>query len=179
MKIALFVGRITLQKGPDYFLRAAKRVLDTLPRVRFVIAGSGDMEWQMMREAASLGISDKVIFTGFLRGRELDALYQMADLFVMPSVSEPFGLTALEAVRNGTPVILSKQSGVSEVLNHCVKVDFWDIEAMADAIVSVLGHGSLSETMRDNASRELPAVSWDRAADSCINIYKNVIALSG
>src|SRR3989344_5649786 len=147
-KIVLFVGRITLQKGPDYFLRAAKRVLDVCPDTRFVIAGSGDMEWQVLREAAWLGISDKVMFAGFVRGEELTGLYRAADLFVMPSVSEPFGLTALEAVRNGTPVILSKQSGVSEVIQHAIKVDFWDIDAMADAIAGGLYHKSLGDTLR-------------------------------
>src|SRR3989344_4528008 len=112
-KIVLFVGRITLQKGPDYFVRAAKRVLEVEPKVYFIIAGSGDMEGQTLREAAALGIADRVIFTGFLRGPELDALYQSADLYVLPSVSEPFGITPLESLVNGTPVIISYQSGVA------------------------------------------------------------------
>ena len=174
-KIVLFVGRITLQKGPDYFLRAAKRVLEVYSNVRFVVAGSGDMEQQMIREAAWLEISDKVIFAGFLRGGELDSLYQMADLYVMPSVSEPFGLTALEAAKNGTPAIISKQSGVSEVLQHVIKIDFWDTEAIADAIVGVLCHVPLRETMRENANREIEGVSWHRAAEACIGIYRQLL----
>ncbi len=177
-KIVLFVGRITLQKGPDYFLRAAKRVLDMYPDVWFVIAGSGDMERQMMGEAAWLGISDKVIFAGFLRGRELDAMYQVADLYIMPSVSEPFGLTALEAVKNGTPAIISKQAGVSEVLNHAIKVDFWDTDAMADSIIGVLYNSPLRDTMRENARREIALVSWEKAAKACIGIYKQLLVSS-
>lgn len=174
-KLVLFVGRLTLQKGPDYLLRAAKRVLEVCPDARFVIAGSGDMEQQIIREAAWLGISDKVIFAGFLRGDELNALYKIADLFIMPSVSEPFGLTALEAVKNGTPAIISKQSGVSEVLQHVIKVDFWDIDTMADSIVSVLYHAPLRETMRDNANREIGHISWFKAADACISLYKQLL----
>lgn len=174
-KIVLFLGRITLQKGPDYFLRAAKRVLEIYPDVYFVIAGSGDMERQIMRETASLGISNRVIFAGFVRGNELTALYRNSDLYVMPSVSEPFGLTALEAVQNGTPVIVSKQSGVSEVVNHCVKVDFWDIDAIADAIVGILYHRPLRRTMRENASRELRRISWQKAALACIAIYIGLV----
>jgi glycosyltransferase involved in cell wall biosynthesis len=174
-KIALFVGRITLQKGPDYFLRAAKRVLEYHPDVYFVIAGSGDMEWQAMREAAWLGISNKVIFAGFLRGDELDGLYRTADVFVMPSVSEPFGLTALEAVGHGTPVILSKQSGVSEVIQHAIKVDFWDTDAMANAISGVLYHEPLRSTMRENASRALKGMNWGHAAALVITLYKQLL----
>src|SRR3989344_40094 len=174
-KIVLFVGRLTLQKGPDYFLRAARRVLEVYPDVYFVIAGSGDMEWQIMREAAWLGISDKVIFAGFLRGPELEGLYRAADLYVMTSVSEPFGLTALEAMRNGTPVILSKQSGVSEVVHNALKVDFWDIDAIADAIVGTLFHKPLAAEMRENASKELPSLSWKHAARACITIYKQLL----
>jgi len=173
-KIVLFVGRVTLQKGPDYFLRAAAHVLAYSRDVCFVIAGSGDMEQQIIQEAAALGISDKVIFAGFLREGELDAMYRTADLFVMPSVSEPFGLTALEAVQNGTPVILSKQSGVSEVVAHSLKVDFWDIDAMADAIIAVLSYPPLQDTMRNNARQELHAITWQHAAKSCINIYQQL-----
>jgi len=171
MNIVLFVGRITLQKGLEYLLYAAKRVLEHRPNTLFVIAGSGDMTEQMMRLTAELSISKNVLYTGFLRGEELEYAYSAADLFVMPSVSEPFGLTALEAIENGTPVILSKQSGVSEVTNHALRVDFWDSEAMADKIISVLSHSSLSTELRKNAHKELPRISWSLAADKCRAIY--------
>ncbi|MDO8492678.1 MAG: glycosyltransferase family 4 protein, partial [bacterium] len=136
-KIVLFAGRITLQKGPDYFIRAAKRVLEYNPKVIFLVVGSGDMERQVMQEAAYYKIADKVLFTGFLRGDDLAESYDIADLYVMPSVSEPFGITPLESMRVGTPVIISKQSGVSEVVHHALKVDFWDTEEMANKILSV------------------------------------------
>ncbi len=175
-KIVLFVGRITLQKGPDYFVRAAAKLSRLYPDTYFVFAGSGDMETQIMREVAGLGLSDRVIFAGFLRGADLEALYRAADLFVMPSISEPFGLTALEAIQNGTPAVLSKQSGVSEVIQHALKVDFWDTDAMVNAIAGVLEYRSLTETLRENASRELPFVSWQRAAQACISIYQQLLA---
>lgn len=175
-KIVLFVGRITIQKGPDYFLRAAKRVLEHRTDVMFVVAGSGDMEWQVIREAAWLGISDKVIFAGFLRGKELDGLYRAADIFVMPSVSEPFGLTALEAIQSGTPVIMSRQSGVSEVVKNALKIDFWDVDAIADSVIGVLRHKHLSEVMCENASKELSSVSWKRAAQTCLSLYKSLLS---
>src|SRR6185436_11063838 len=131
-KIVLFLGRITMQKGPEYFVRAAARVLEKIENVRFVMAGSGDMAVRMIEEAAHLGIGHRFTFTGFLRGRDVDRVFQMADCYVMPSVSEPFGIAPLEAMRNDVPVIISKQSGVSEVLTHALKVDFWDIDEMAN-----------------------------------------------
>jgi glycosyltransferase involved in cell wall biosynthesis len=175
MNIVLFVGRITLQKGLEYLLYAAKRVIEHRPNTLFVIAGSGDMIEQMMRLTADLSISKNVLYAGFLRGEELDYAYAAADLFVMPSVSEPFGLTALEAIKNGTPVILSKQSGVSEVVNHALRVDFWDSEAMADKIISVLSHQSLRTELRINAQRELSRVSWSSAANKCRAIYSMLV----
>lgn len=175
-KVVLFVGRITLQKGPDYFLRAARTVLDYYPDVHFVMAGSGDMQNQIIRQAVDLGISDKITFAGFLRGRELDEIYKAADLYVMPSVSEPFGITALEAVRNGTPVLISKQSGASEVIKNAIKVDFWDVEEMANDIVCALFHRSLRETLRENAWSELSNVTWRKAAEKCVSIYKNLVS---
>lgn len=173
-KIVLFLGRITLQKGPDYFLYAAKKVLDYNPNVRFIIAGSGDMERFAIEKAAELGIADKVLFAGFLNGADVDRVYKMADLYVMPSVSEPFGLTPLEAIRNDVPVLISKQSGVSEVLNHCLKVDFWDVNEMANKILGVLNYRSLSESLKENASLELKKFSWDEPARKCIEVYKRV-----
>src|SRR3989338_6993847 len=127
-KTVLYLGRITIQKGPDHFLRAAKKVLEQEPNTRFIIAGTGDMEKQTIELAVDLGIANKVFFAGFINQERLDSIYKMANLYVMPSVSEPFGITPLEAMRNETPVLISKQSGVSEVLNHCLKVDFWDID---------------------------------------------------
>jgi len=170
-KIVLFVGRITIQKGPEYFVRAAKKVLERYPNALFIVSGSGDMERQMMTEGAYLGISDRVIFTGFLRGDDLIALYQAADLFVMPSVSEPFGITPLESIINGTPVIVSKQSGVSEVLSHALKVDFWDTDEMANKILSVLQNDSLKETLRENGHKEIKKVNWNSAAKKCVAVY--------
>jgi len=173
-KIVLFAGRITLQKGPDYFIQAAKKVLDFEQNVLFVMAGSGDMEYKMMQETATLGISDKFIFTGFLRGSELSHIFKMADLFVMPSVSEPFGIAALESIINGTPVIVSKQSGVSEVVTNALKVDFWDIDEMANKILSVIRHDSLQSTLSENGGNEVKVFSWDMAAAECLDIYITV-----
>jgi glycosyltransferase involved in cell wall biosynthesis len=173
-KIVLFVGRITLQKGPDYFISAAKRVLEFRPDTLFVVSGSGDMERQMIRQAADFGIGDKVIFAGFLRGDELNALYQSADLYVMPSISEPFGITPLESLANGTPALISKQSGVSEVLNHVLKTDFWDTEDMADKIISVLDNRVLYENLRENGEREAEKNSWGNAAMKCFSIYRRL-----
>jgi len=176
-KLVLFVGRITRQKGPDYFLRAAKKVLEHNPNVVFVIAGSGDMENQIIRESVELGISDKVLFTGFLRGNELDAIYQSADLFVMPSVSEPFGLTALESVTHGTPVIVSKQSGVSETLHAALTVNFWDTDEMAEKMLAVLGYDSLHECMSCEGLGEVSKISWESAANKCTAIYQSLLHL--
>jgi len=175
-KIVLFVGRITLQKGPDYFIQAAKRVLEFRPDTLFVVSGSGDMERQMIRQAAEAGMGDKVIFAGFLRGDELNGIYQSADLYVMPSVSEPFGITPLESLANGTPVLISKQSGVSEVLTHALKTDFWDTEDMADKIISVLDHRPLYESLRENGGREVEKNSWRNAALKCLGVYQRLSA---
>ena len=173
-KIVLFVGRITVQKGPDYFIAAAKKVLQYEKDVIFIISGSGDMQGQVMNQAASLGISDKIMFAGFLRNDELNQAYRAADLYVMPSVSEPFGITPLEAIANGTPVIISKQSGVSEVLKHALKVDFWDIDEMANKIVCILRHKSLRECLKENSFKEIMKHTWKRAAEKCMMIYKRV-----
>ena len=175
-KLVLFVGRITLQKGPDYFLQAARRVLDFEPQVSCVVGGSGDMEEQVIGQAAALGLGTHFVFAGFLRGTELDALYQAADLFVMPSVSEPFGLTPLEALANGAPVLVSRQSGVSEVLRHALKVDFWDTEEMANQIIAVLRHPPLQRTLARYGEHDARHTTWSAAALKCLNIYR---ALAG
>ena len=173
--IVLFVGRITLQKGPDYFLRAAKRVLDHRPNTVFVISGSGDMERQIIQEAAYMGIGEKVLFVGFLRGETLARMYKLADLVIMPSVSEPFGIVPLEAAANGTPVIISKQSGVSETLSHALKVDFWDTDEMANQVINVLNHSSLQETMRAGSLREVGGIVWKKAAEKVQRVYAKIV----
>jgi glycosyltransferase involved in cell wall biosynthesis len=175
-KIVLFLGRITMQKGPEYFIRAAKRVIEKDSRVKFVVAGSGDMAVRMIEEAAALGIGHKVLFTGFLRGRDVDRVFRMADCYVMPSVSEPFGIAPLEAMRNDVPVIVSKQSGVSEVLTHCLKVDFWDTDEMANKIVAVLRYPPLGQTLREHGRFEVRGLKWSGAADKCVKAYGRAIA---
>lgn len=174
-KVVLFLGRITLQKGPDYFVYAAKKCLEFDPNIKFVVAGSGDMEPFMIDKAAELGIGDKMLFTGFLRGKDIDRAYQMADVYVMPSVSEPFGITPLEAMRNNTPVIISKQSGVSEVINHCLKVDFWDIETMANQILGLLHYKEARDELEKHGSLEVKKFDWNIPARKCIDVYNKVI----
>lgn len=172
--IVLFLGRITLQKGPDYFIHAAKRVLEHNPKVMFIMSGSGDMERSMMDLAASLGIAQNVLFTGFLQGDDRYQAYAAADLFIMPSVSEPFGITPLEAMRLGTPVLISKQSGVSEVVSHALKVDFWDTEEMANQILSVIGYPGLKQTLSENGVRQAVGITWSRAAEKVDNVIRGL-----
>ncbi len=171
-KVILFLGRITIQKGPDWFIYLAKKILDHDPNFKFIIVGSGDMEGKTIEKAAELNIADKVLFTGFLRGHDLDQVYQLANLYVMPSISEPFGITPLEAMRNNTPCLISKQSGVSEVIQHCLKADFWDIEKMADQIISILKYQEGYQHLKENATREVKKFSWDTPAKKCLNLYK-------
>ena len=174
-KIVLFLGRITMQKGPEYFLAAAKRVLDVMDNVKFVMAGSGDMIRRTIEMAASMGIGHKVLFTGFLRGADVEKVFKMADLYVMPSVSEPFGIAPLEAMSHDVPVIISKQSGVSEVLAHALKVDFWDINEMANKIVAVLRHPPLASTLRQHGNFEVKRLNWTDAAKACVSVYQQAI----
>lgn len=174
-KIVLFLGRITLQKGPDYFIESAKRVLDFMPNVKFMVAGSGDMYSRMIERAAELGIGNKFLFTGHLSGEDINRAYQMADLYVMPSVSEPFGITPLEALKNDTPVLISKQSGVSEVLANALKVDFWDINEMTNKILSALNYNNMSETLANEGKKEIGNLSWDTAAEKCIDVYNEIV----
>lgn len=175
-KVVLFVGRITIQKGLDYFLKAAKRVLEYEPKVMFVVSGSGDMEHQMIRMATEMGLAEHVVFTGFLRGDDLTRLYRAADLFIMPSVSEPFGLTALEAAANGAPILVSKQSGAAEVLPNALKSDFWDIDDMTDKIVGVLRSRGLHDTLGENGTRDVEQVTWENAAGKCTALYHDLLA---
>ncbi len=174
-KIVLFLGRITMQKGPEYFLQAAKKVLSKFDKVRFVIAGSGDLISQSVSLAAELGIGKHVAFTGFLRGDDVGRIFNMADLYVMPSVSEPFGIAPLEAMSHNVPVIISKQSGVSEVLTHALKVDFWDIDEMANKIVAVLRHPPLRRVLQQHGQIELRKLSWKDSAKKCKKIYTELV----
>jgi len=175
-KIVLFLGRITMQKGPEYFIQAAKRVLEKMENVKFIVAGSGDMATRMIEYAASLGIGHKVLFTGFLRGNDVARIYRMADCYVMPSVSEPFGIAPLEAMSHNVPVIISKQSGVSEVLTHVLKIDFWDVDEMANKIYAVLKYPPLGQTLRHHGQFELRSLTWDGAAERCEKIYAEAAA---
>ncbi len=176
-KIVLFLGRITMQKGPEYFLAAAKKVLEVMDNVKFVMAGSGDMIRRTIEMAAAMGIGHKVLFTGFLRGGDVEKVFKMADLYVMPSVSEPFGIAPLEAMSHDVPVIISKQSGVSEVLTHALKVDFWDINEMANKIIAVLRHPPLASTLRQHGSFEVRRLSWTDAAKQCVQVYEQAVGL--
>ncbi|MGV8087167.1 MAG: glycosyltransferase family 4 protein [Candidatus Woesearchaeota archaeon] len=178
-KVVLFLGRLTLQKGPDYFIEAAKKVLDYDPDVRFIIAGNGDMEAKIVDRVAQLGIGNKVLFAGFVSGNDVDKAYRAADLYVMPSVSEPFGITPLEALRNNVPVIISKQSGVSEVLKNALKVDFWDVDELANKIISVLNYRSLHHDLSNHGFMEVHTFSWNIPADKCIEVYNSVIREKG
>jgi glycogen(starch) synthase len=174
-KIVLFLGRITMQKGPEYFLAAAKKVVQVMDNVKFIMAGSGDMIKRMIELAAAMGIGHRVTFTGFLRGDDVDRIYEMADLYVMPSVSEPFGLAPLEALSHDVPVLISKQSGVSEVLVHALKVDFWDINEMANKIIAVLRHPPLRKTLREHGSFEVRKFAWADAARACVDVYQEAV----
>ncbi len=171
-RIVMFLGRVTIQKGPYHFLWIAKKVLEKDKKVRFIVVGSGDMQREIIEEAANLGIGDKVLFMDFVSGEEVDKAYKFADVFVMPSVSEPFGLTALEAVKNGTPAVISKQSGVSEILRNCLVADFWDINEMANKILAVLNYAALKSTLTDDGLKEMKNFSWDIPAKKCLDIYK-------
>jgi glycogen(starch) synthase len=174
-KIVLFLGRITMQKGPEYFLHAAKKVLAIMDNVKFVMAGSGDLMHRSIELAAELGIGQKVLFTGFLRGEDVQKIYKMADLYVMPSVSEPFGIAPLEALDNDVPVIISKQSGVSEVLMHALKVDFWDVNEIANKIIAVLKYPPLQMTLRSHGNFEVRKLRWIDAAAKCAKIYEDML----
>ncbi|MBI4451823.1 glycosyltransferase family 4 protein [Candidatus Woesearchaeota archaeon] len=174
-RIVLFLGRLTLQKGPDYFVEAAKKVLAHERNVKFIVAGAGDMEARMIERAAELGIADNVLFAGFLDQDDVERAYKMADIYVMPSVSEPFGITALEAMKFKTPSIVSRQSGVSEVIKHCLKVDFWDVNEMSSKIIALLRYRPLHETLKESGYSEVKKFNWDVPAEKCMRIYNKLI----
>ncbi len=174
-KIVTFLGRITMQKGPGYFVEAADTVLQKMHNVRFAMAGSGDMMEKMVSRVAELGIGNKFHFTGFLKGDEVFELLRLSDAYVMPSVSEPFGISPLEAMQSGVPVIISKQSGVSEILKHALKVDFWDVEALADAIHAVLSYPVLSRMLVERGKLEADSLKWEDSARHIHSVYKSLL----
>ena len=174
-KVVTFLGRITFQKGPEYFIEAAAKVLKRTDGVRFVMAGSGDMLNRCIRHVARLGISDKFHFTGFLRGQDVQKMFALSDVYVMPSVSEPFGISPLEAMRTNVPTIISKQSGVAEVLDYALKVDFWDVDAMADAIFGLLKYPALSDIAVRCGYDEVNSLKWNNVASKIKHIYESVI----
>jgi glycosyltransferase involved in cell wall biosynthesis len=174
-KVVTFLGRITFQKGPEYFIEAAHKILQKDDNVRFVIAGTGDMYNRMVERVASLRIGSRVLFTGFLKGLEVDKMFLLSDVYVMPSVSEPFGISPLEAMRSNVPVVISKQSGVSEILNYALKVDFWDVGAMSDAIYALLHYPALSSMFKKYGTREVDNLKWENAARKVIGVYSSVL----
>ena len=174
-KIVTFLGRITLQKGPEYFIEVAKKVLGKMDNVRFVMAGSGDMMENMIWHAASLKITDKFHFTGFLRGDDVYRMFSLSDVYVMPSVSEPFGISPLEAMQSNVPVIISHQSGVSEILKHALKVNFWDIDAMADAIYGILNYEALSGMFKKYGKEEVDNLKWENSARQVRDVYASLL----
>ena len=174
-KVVTFLGRITYQKGPDYFVEAAAKVLKRVPDVRFVMAGSGDMMNHVIRRVARLGIADRFHFTGFLRGEDVHKMFQLSDVYVMPSVSEPFGISPLEAMRSNVPVIISKQSGVAEVLDYAVKVDYWDVDALADAIYGLIQYPALAGMFASKGLEEVTNLKWNDAAAKIKTVYEAVI----
>lgn len=174
-KVVTFLGRITFQKGPEYFIEAAARVLKRCDNVRFVMAGSGDMFNRCVKHVAKLGIADKFHFTGFLRGADVQKMFALSDVYVMPSVSEPFGISPLEAMKTNVPSIISKQSGVAEVLKYAIKVDFWDINAMADAIYALINYPALADMAARCGMDEVNALKWTAAAARIRRVYESVV----
>jgi glycosyltransferase involved in cell wall biosynthesis len=177
-KIVTFLGRITMQKGPEYFIEAAYKVLKKTKDVRFVMAGSGDMMNAMVRRAAALKITDHFYFTGFLKGDDVFHMFKMSDVYVMPSVSEPFGISPLEAMQSDVPVIISKQSGVAEILTHAIKIDFWDINAMADAIYALIKYPALSKEFKKQGRVEVDNLQWKNSASNVRDVYIDTLKLS-
>ena len=174
-RIVTFLGRITLQKGPEYFIEAAYEVLQRMDNVRFVMGGSGELLDRMIKRIASLKIGEKFHFTGFLKGDDVYQLYSLSNVYVMPSVSEPFGISPLEAMQSNVPVIISRQSGVSEILKHTIKIDFWDIHAMADAIYGILNYDGLVNMFKKHAREEVDNLKWENTAFKVKQIYDSLV----
>ena len=174
-KVVTFLGRITFQKGPEYFIDAAAKVLKRTKNVRFVMAGSGDMMNRAIRQVAKLGIADRFHFTGFLRGADVQKMFALSDVYIMPSVSEPFGISPLEAMRSNVPSIISYQSGAAEILKYAFKVDFWDVDAMADDIYALLQYPALSRFAAKQGLDEVNALKWDHATAKLKTIYESLI----
>jgi glycosyltransferase involved in cell wall biosynthesis len=175
-KVVTFLGRITMQKGPEYFVEAAAKVLAKTDDVRFVMAGSGDMMNQMIRLVAQRGISDRFHFTGFMKGTQVYEVLKSSDVYVMPSVSEPFGISPLEAMQCGVPTIISKQSGCAEILENTVKTDYWDIEAMADAMYSIITYPAMAEYLKVEGKNEVDQITWEKAGWKVRSIYDQVLS---
>ena len=174
-KVVTFLGRITMQKGPEYFVEAAALVLRKVSDVQFVMAGGGDMMEKMIRLAARRGIADRFHFAGFLKGKQVYEMLKASDVFVMPSVSEPFGISPLEAMQMGVPSIISKQSGCAEILENVIKVDYWDINAMADAIYSIIKYPGMYKQLHENGLNEVDQIRWKKAGAKVINIYNSLV----
>lgn len=170
-KVVTFLGRITMQKGPEYFVEAAAKVLDRTDGVRFVMAGSGDMMNQMIRLAASRNISDRFHFTGFMKGKQVYEIFKASDVYVMPSVSEPFGISPLEAMQCGIPSIISKQSGCAEILEYAVKIDYWDIDALADSIYGLITYPAFHQFLKEEGIKEVNNIKWEYAGQKVRHIY--------
>lgn len=173
-KTVTFMGRITMQKGPGYFVEAANLVLQRLPEAKFIMGGKGDLRELMIKRATELGILGRISFPGFIPDQEVPEFFRNSDVFVMPSVSEPFGIVVLEAIQSGVPVILSKQSGVSEVIQHALKVDYWDVKAMADSICRLLTDQPFSKKLSNSARSEIRLLRWESSAEKLVGIYKNL-----
>lgn len=174
-KVVTFLGRITLQKGPEYFVLAAHKVLQKMDNVRFVMAGSGELMEKMIQWTSSLGISDRFHYTGFLKGDDVFHMFSLSDVYVMPSVSEPFGISPLEAMQSNVPSIISHQSGVAEILKYALKVDFWDVDALADAIYGLLNYPSLAEMFKKHGVKEVNDMKWENSGKKVYNIYQEFV----
>ncbi|MBN1381907.1 MAG: glycosyltransferase family 4 protein [Deltaproteobacteria bacterium] len=174
-KVVLYLGRITLQKGPDYFIEAAAKVLKAFPDLTFVMAGTGDMMPRMVDRVAELGLGKNFHFTGFLKGAYVEKMFAQSDLYVMPSVSEPFGISPLEAMLYDVPVIISKQSGVSEIIKYALKVDFWDVDEMANKIISVLRYPVLFDEIVGRSREKIKQIRWETAAEKIVATYQSLM----
>lgn len=172
-KVVTNIGRLTVQKGLVQFLEAAARVVAQEPKTIFLVVGSGEQEHELIRRSAELGIGRNVLFAGFQRGKQWRDAFAIADLFVMPSISEPFGLTPLEAIAYGTPSVISRQSGVAEIYRNCLKVDFWDVDKMANSITAMVRYDTLRNTMTENALAEFMTLSWEQTAETLLRVYRN------